>query len=412
MQLKRIFRATQAPRTWRLLLLCLLSLLIHALLVDLVFEYGFQTHIASLVRGLRKQLTPTEQKKLQQSVEQRREALVKVLHQLKPPSQERKARLVAKKRSFGWVMFDQQPEIQQFVPEQQIPTTLTGSVGQANVSAATEDKPQAGLATPAAKQLEAQVQGHHERSVVSERLLLSPSKGQHKHDIGPTEKTVHDAVKNTQIASTEKLSRVPELDAQVQDHHEHTKPTANKILPEPAQPPPLTLTNQSGPLATEIVRGATAEHGQQRRNIISLTKGFIEKLEGEDGNAMIDRDGDPNKQPTLEELREVRYHDKILWCLQASWKQNFASNMHIQVPEGNLVLDLIIDRTGKLLQAVITESSGNNLTDQVILKTAKFATPFPPMPEKLPGTSYQARYPIHVFRVRDQSPFSVYTAAS
>lgn len=394
MQLKKFFHGTQAPRTWRLLLLCLLSLLIHALLVDLVFEYGFQTHIANLVQGLRKQLTPAEHQKLQQSVEQRREALVKVLQQLKPPSDERKARLVAKKRSFGWVMFDQQPEIQQFVPEQQIPTTLTGSVGQANVSAATEDKPQAGLATPAAKTVEAQV----------------PT--QHKHAIGPTEKTIQDAVKNAQIASTEKLSRVPELDAQVQDHHEHTKPLATKILPEPAQPPPLNLSSQAGPLATEIVRGATAEHGQQRRNIITLTKGFIEKLEGEDGNAMIDRDGDPNKQPTLEELREVRYHDKILWCLQASWKQNFAANMHIQVPEGNLVLDLVIDRTGKLLQAAITESSGNNLTDQVILKTAKFATPFPPMPEKLPGTAYRARYPIHVFKVRNQSPFSVFTAAS
>ncbi len=144
------------------------------------------------------------------------------------------------------------------------------------------------------------------------------------------------------------------------------------------------------------IRGARKEKPdtspeEPKKNIIALTKGFIEKHWGEAGNDLIDRDGDPNKHPSLAELKYISYNSKVIWSLQSAWKQNF---MHTS-PSFEIhfvTLGLIIDEKGFISDAKILVPSGSDTLDSEVLRTAHLAAPFPPLPKHFKTT----RYPFNV----------------
>lgn len=149
-----------------------------------------------------------------------------------------------------------------------------------------------------------------------------------------------------------------------------------------------------------VVRGASTETPDQaprKKNIIALTKGFVEKMIGENGTDLIDREGDPNKQPTFEELKFLSYEAKINWALQASWKQNIErSDKHKPIP-GTVDVSFIIDARGIPQNITILQSSGMQELDQTILHNIKNAAPFPPIPEHLNMAEYPVRRAIRVY---------------
>lgn len=149
-----------------------------------------------------------------------------------------------------------------------------------------------------------------------------------------------------------------------------------------------------------VVRGArkeTPDEAPRKKNIIALTKGFVEKMIGENGTDLIDRDGDPNKRPTFEELKFLSYEAKINWALQASWKQNIErSEKHKPIP-GTVDVSFIIDARGIPQNITIVQSSGMNELDQTIVHNIKNAAPFPPIPEHLNMAEYPVRRSIRVY---------------
>lgn len=140
------------------------------------------------------------------------------------------------------------------------------------------------------------------------------------------------------------------------------------------------------------VRGARKEKPdtsleEPKKNIIALTKGFIEKHWGEAGTDLVDRDGDPNKHPSLAELKYISYNSKVIWSLQSAWKQNF---MHTS-PSFQIyfvTLGLIIDEKGFISDAKILVPSGSDTLDSEVIRTAHLAAPFPPLPKHFETTNY------------------------
>lgn len=152
----------------------------------------------------------------------------------------------------------------------------------------------------------------------------------------------------------------------------------------------------TGKVATAKVRGARAMNKKSSRGIIALTKGFVENLKDE-GDDLIERDGDPNKRPSFEEMKYISYESNINWCLQAAWKQNFAYNPTVQAREGKAVIEFTLDEKGYVTHSELLQSSGYRELDAVIMKNLQFANPFPPLPKHFGVKNYTTGRIIHVF---------------
>jgi TonB family protein len=139
---------------------------------------------------------------------------------------------------------------------------------------------------------------------------------------------------------------------------------------------------------TGFVWGARSNEKKDGRNIINLTKGYVEKLRGENGTDLIDRDGDPNKKPNFEELKYISYESKINWCLQSSWKQNFAHNKALHFNEGKAIIEFTLDEKGYITNSKMLQPTGSNELDNAILKNLEFASPFPPLPKHFGTKTY------------------------
>lgn len=152
----------------------------------------------------------------------------------------------------------------------------------------------------------------------------------------------------------------------------------------------------TGKVATAKARGARAIMNKDKRNIIALTKGFVENLKDE-GEDDIERDGDPNKRPSFEEMKYISYESNINWCLQAAWKQNFAYNPTIQAHEGKAVIEFTLNEKGYVTHSELLQSTGYRDLDSVIMKNLQFANPFPPVPKHFGVKNYTTGRIIHVF---------------
>lgn len=117
-----------------------------------------------------------------------------------------------------------------------------------------------------------------------------------------------------------------------------------------------------------------------KKNIIAMTKGFIENFTNE-GNDWMKRDGDDSKRPSMEEMKFFSYEQRISWQMQASWKQHFERSLQVPGLEGRAVIAFILDAQGNVVESSLLESSGYKVLDNVILQNVKLASPFPPVPK-------------------------------
>lgn len=129
-------------------------------------------------------------------------------------------------------------------------------------------------------------------------------------------------------------------------------------------------------------------HGGKGKNIIALTRGYVEKVTGEHGTDAIDRDGDPTKQPSLEEIKFLAYEAKINWSLQNAWQNNFRNHRWQALLEGDAVVEFAIDVHGRVQNSTLLQSTGHQTLDDMIMKTISFASPFPPFPSSFGDDLY------------------------
>jgi len=334
------------------------------------------------------------------------------------------AKLTAPRSQFGWVFFEEPPAQKNNKQEVQtgIPTTTDGDLLTVKRAQATEETP---------KKLEAtHTKLIKKVSKKAEEKPLALSKKAKKQDDKPIEalnKTEEPKTASTtpietkQITATTtdtptpkpvmvKTDRSPVNELSIEDRIERIKSiqaaiTGGGNMPAPVTTPQTESSTEDGKLgptttiaqdgqtegaAAPHIRGAVQHEGKAmpKRNLIALTKGFIEKWDGENGTDLVDRDGDASIKASLEEMRVLSYESKITWCLQAAWKQNFCYRSTRQLPEGDAIIEFTIDEHGNVTNSVLLQSSGHPELDSAIMKTTKYANPFPPLPHHLGTKQY------------------------
>jgi TonB family protein len=421
MLIKNSLDATKKKQLKNIAWFLLLSLLIHIVIADLFFSYGFKHRMVNFVEALTKTLTPEKKQALVTQSRQRQQALVEALKAIKPfKKKPRQAKLVARKGNFGWTLFDDPPRLKAASKRPEIPATTAGDIAIAPRAHATEDAKQVQLNDENAQTNELPLQATNtEKSNETTAIPIAQPRVKAELPVAPHplataqqkpktsfDSSVSQEKKSIDIAERliNKGTSTRQQEITVADRIQQIDRMTDIItqgrmcsLKNPAKAP----SKGSGPART-LVRGARVE-GQvndKPRNIIALTKGFIEKLEGEDGTDLIDRDGDPNIQPDLEDIKLITYESKLFWCLQAAWNQNFKYRPDLNFPEGVAYIDYTIDRCGKIVACTLIQSTGHEGLDAAILKTFKLAVPFPPFPSSFNTETYRSGQRISVHHQR------------
>ncbi len=417
----------------RILLYFLFSVALHLIFVGSFFHYGFHKRAASWWQSFTKRMPQQRQADIKKYYQERRQALAQSLQSIKTDKQNNlPARLRAPKSNFGWVMFDEPPQQKQADHKLEIPTTLDGDVGEAQAPVATEGTPvppeQAKLPTTAHITKPAEPAPLDTLvSAPADPVMVSPVEPRRALGASGTDDTQPVPKQTTEekkpaASSTPFASSAPEQGAyreertvakaephapsreeriaQIRDMQSRVASFEAGKMPSPSQQqlPPVTLPQTQEVRADRLVggtggirvRGARSEtETKPQRSIIALTKGFVEKWDGEEGTDLIDRDGDPNKRPSFEELKYLSYEAKINWCLQASWKQNFSQRSSQRVQEGEAVIEFVLDKHGALQSCTLLQTTGFQELDTMIMKNMKFASPFPPLPKHFGTNTYR-----------------------
>lgn len=376
----------------------LISLLIHALLVFLFSSYGFQGNSFTKLKELfksKQESKPTIIMFQDQKVDEKHEQQI-----IMPESPEQKqvaqektaaepqplpipiinvtpAQLIAPLSSFGY------PDAQaDAVSQPEVPDSPDGSIEQAS---------SAPIVQSTAKQTP-----HKQKETLTPTL-------EEESTLAPTQEQAQKTKDSTQTSVLETLSdidtnKLAQTTSKLMDRIRAVEKVQKKqfIDQKQADAQKSYELEVNGPEVK--VRGARKEdvETKPKKNIIALTKGFVEKLSGQHGTDLIDRDGDPNQRPSFEELRFIGYEAKINWALQASWKQNFEySTKHKPIP-GTVDVAFIIDTQGNPQNITIVQSSGQQELDQTIIHNIKNAAPFPPIPDHLNMAEYPVRRSIRV----------------
>ncbi|MFA6263204.1 MAG: energy transducer TonB [Candidatus Babeliales bacterium] len=412
----------------------LLSLLAHFIFVIFFFHYDYHHNLlhnlAVLTHIIDTQETPVQTNK---KVKSRHEQVLASLKELKKQRETNlPAKLRAPKSNFGWVIFEE--PTQQIPQPLVIPTTLDGPIGQAHHAQATEGKqgpvqkkvfreqkptlhkktipapPQALKQAAAPAQLQPPLpQAVAKLAQPATVIETSPMIGEQAPTQQPAEHNIQ-AEDNIE----DRIAHIRDLDARINAFASGSAlPTTASRATETILHAPEQTAGSSNVEPTEErliggpggirVRGARSLTHKSPRNIIALTKGFIEKHHGEEGTDLIDRDGDPNKRPSFEELKYLSYESHVSWCLQAAWKQNFGRSMVTKYPSRmEAIIEFTLDEQGTLTKSELLQSTGYREIDTMIMKNTQFASPFPPLPKHFGTSNYTTGRVIHVYTGTDE----------
>jgi len=360
----------------RIAIYIIISLFIHAVYFFFISEYGFQKNALSFIQSLMKNMTPEEKKVV---AEKRHQRETKKIEAYRQQENKRQAQLRAGNSSFGWVYFQDAPPNK----ETQIPTNTEPPLEEVSQPLATEIKEQ--LAQSPAEQQKSPIQ-QKEIEIEKEIEKAIPEKKQLEAKITPRvdeKPTIIEAKKEPE--ELEQRIKAIEEEQQKYDHMVKMMQEGKLKVSPPAQ--------QEQP-ATTLVHGAASHtEDKPKRNIIALTKGFIDNIGS--GNDLVNQDGDPNIQSGPEEIGHIIYKSKIIWALQASWKQNFEKYAH-DIQEGNVYVSFTLDEQGKVVTSELLKSTGHKKTDDIVMKTLQFSS-IPPIPKYFNTKTYTVNLHIKVY---------------
>ena len=380
----------------RLLLLLLFSFFLHLVFVVTSLRHEFAQKTKSWWKAFTDQLTPAEQKKIDAQFQTKKERVLAALEKIKQETKDsRPAKLTAPISNFGWVMFDDPPQKVAANQQASIPSTMDGSVGEAPIAQATEEEE-----VPVVKKSEdpfdslrsLRVRGdisvHGEEAAIADGRL-----SRHSSELGEERRRISNHEPSPSHGQQTVADRIAQAEKLNEKLASFDQKAADAALAQ------AELKGESTEKQGAVhVRGAASS--KPKRNIIALTKGFIEKQFGQNGTDLVDRDGDPDKRPSLEEMRFLSYESKINWCLQASWKQNFYHTPIHKPLEGKATVEFTLDEHGNLVNCTLLQSTGHQELDDVILKNMKFASPFPPIPKHFGVPTFTTSRIIHVYQDR------------
>ncbi|MGE0207146.1 MAG: TonB C-terminal domain-containing protein [Candidatus Babeliales bacterium] len=185
----------------------------------------------------------------------------------------------------------------------------------------------------------------------------------------------------------EKAKALPKNTVSVAESQNIVKPPVKK----PAQPPAVRkkLTPQAPSTQTR-----TAAPIKKQITLADLAEGFINTL-NRGGKDWLDRDGDPNKRPDLEEMKYLSYTRKVIWYMQNEWRAT-QSKLKIDLLQ-NYILSVVITflKDGSVGNIKVVNASGNQALDDFLIRGIRKASPYPKLPAHFNSDTFDLPLNIH-----------------
>lgn len=184
------------------------------------------------------------------------------------------------------------------------------------------------------------------------------------------------------IATCENKNNIPQeiQSPDVPPITEFTNPTSQALDP----------AAHAGIIKKGITRKQKRTKQSQANNILALSKSFFNTPQNATQPAASDKEPAPCLT-IFEEMKNSSYIQAISSHLQKAWRQNFASNPTLRYLRGTTLIDMTIDKYGKLANYNLVESSGNSSVDALVIKNITLAAPFPPLPARISTQDFTIR---------------------
>ncbi|UYN94997.1 MAG: energy transducer TonB [Enhydrobacter sp.] len=151
---------------------------------------------------------------------------------------------------------------------------------------------------------------------------------------------------------------------------------APKPPPHPPQPPPPKPQQPRPPAANSALRPSPlSEHSRPSpdpRAAAAPSATFVNPAD---------------------QAHRTRVTDQYVWQVVRKMSQ-YLPDLRVKGQVGTVVLRLVIDRSGRLIDASVAQSSGHTVLDKALLETIRAAAPYAPLPPELPGDRVTLNVPV------------------
>nr|ACZ28652.1 TonB-like protein [uncultured organism] len=152
------------------------------------------------------------------------------------------------------------------------------------------------------------------------------------------------------------------------------------VLPEPEKKPKTRPVLKPRPVSKPVVKKVTPEPPPIKPRLIETTKKTTPPRPIESSAAPLDVTAAAQYEQLL-----------VAWLEKHKKYPRRAKRLRI---EGDGMLRILIDRTGRTQQIVLEQRTGNRLLDRAALEMAQRADPFPPIPENDPRRELEFIVPV------------------
>lgn len=167
-----------------------------------------------------------------------------------------------------------------------------------------------------------------------------------------------------------------------------------KAKPISEQPPKKHRKKSIGPTRDNTGSGKKiASPIKKQITFADLAQGFIEQR-GNDGQDWIDRKGNENIRPDLEDLKNTNYHMKLQWHVQNFLRVKTAPANKDWTHGLTAKCNISIDEQGFIKYIQIDKSSGNSDYDEWVINFFKTITPYPLPPKRLLNPYFNVQWSI------------------
>lgn len=111
-----------------------------------------------------------------------------------------------------------------------------------------------------------------------------------------------------------------------------------------------------------------------------LAAGFLSSWQNE-GTDWLEREGNENIRPDMEEMKYLSYLQKIAWYMQNAWQRQ--DRILLQKAPTEIVVTyvrIMIDKNGNLKDSHMVKTCGFQQLDEMVMKGIQEGGPYPPLP--------------------------------
>lgn len=188
-----------------------------------------------------------------------------------------------------------------------------------------------------------------------------------------------------ELNATSMQSLLKHQDEQSKPDQDTQQQNIAKTTPQTQQIPVSTQPKKQQALRTRHQSGTQAEDAApitKQLTFADLASGFIQTIKNE-GQDLLEREGNENIRPDLEEMKLISYKQKVVWFIQ----NEFRIRSQEEPPHPEAIVKcptlMMLDEDGKIISLQLVYSTDVPAFDRYYLDVLKSAAPYPPVPQHI-----------------------------